>query len=70
MMKVSIKLQNWYKGFIMFILKATGQRVKNGKLITDDIYISALTIEECFVELVRYKVSSDLYIKVDTVYSF
>lgn len=52
----------------MYILKATGQRVKNGKLITDDIYISASTIEECFEELVKYKVSSDLYIKVDTVY--
>lgn len=52
----------------MFILKATGQRVKNGKLITDDIYISALTIEECFEELVKYKESSELYISVEKVY--
>lgn len=52
----------------MFILKATAQIVRKGKLEKHDIYITAPSIDECFEELVKYKVSSDLYIKVDTVY--
>lgn len=52
----------------MYILKAIGERISNGKLEKCDIYITATTINECFVELVKYKSSSDLYIKVDDVY--
>lgn len=52
----------------MYILKAIGERIINGELVKHDIYISALTINECFEELVKYKSSSDLYIKVDSVY--
>lgn len=52
----------------MYILKAIGERIINGDLVKADIYISAPTINECFEELVKYKSSSDLYIKVDTVY--
>lgn len=52
----------------MFILKANGQIVKNGKLEKHDIYITAPTIEECFEELVKYKDSSELYITVEKVY--
>ena len=53
---------------MMYILKAIGERIVNGELEEHEIYISGLTINECFVELVRYKSSSDLYIKVDSVY--
>lgn len=52
----------------MFILKAIAQRVHNGELEKHDIYITALTIDECFEELVKYKASSELYITVDKVY--
>lgn len=52
----------------MYILKAIGERIINGKLVKHDIFISATTINECFEELIKYKSSSDLYIKVDTVY--
>lgn len=52
----------------MFILKATAQIVRKGKLKKQDIYISALTIDECFEELVKYKESSELYITVEKVY--
>lgn len=52
----------------MYVLKAIGERISNGKLEKCDIYITAPTINECFVELVKYKSSSDLYIKVDDVY--
>ena len=52
----------------MYILKATGERIINGEVVKHDIYISAQNINECFEELVKYKSSSDLYIKVDTVY--
>lgn len=52
----------------MYILKATGEIIINGELEKREIYITALTINECFEELVKYKSSSDLYIKVDSVY--
>lgn len=53
----------------MFVLKAYGQRIDdNGELKTDEIYITALTIDECFEELVKYKNSSELYITVEKVY--
>lgn len=53
----------------MFILKANGQRIDdNGELEKHVIYIEAPTIDECFEELVKYKSSSDLYIKVESVY--
>lgn len=52
----------------MYILKAIGQIVHNGKLKKQDIYITAPTIEECFEELVKYKETSELYITVEKVY--
>ena len=52
----------------MYILKAIGECVSNGELDKHEIYITAETIDECFEELVRYKSSSYLYIKVDSVY--
>lgn len=52
----------------MYILKAIGQIVSNGKLKKQDIYITAPTIEECFEKLVKYKESSELYITVEKVY--
>lgn len=52
----------------MFILKAIGERVINGELEKHEIYINASTINECFERLVSYKSSSDLYIKVESVY--
>lgn len=53
----------------MFILKANGQRIDdNGELEKHEIYITEPTIDECFEELVKYKSSSDLYIKVEEVY--
>lgn len=52
----------------MYILKAIAERVSNGELEKREIYINAPTINECFEELVKYKSSSDLYIKVDSVY--
>lgn len=52
----------------MFILKAIGERVNNiGELEKHEIYINAPTINECFERLVKYKSSSDLYIKVESV---
>ena len=55
-------------GGIMYILKAIGERITNGELEKHELYIKAKTINECFEELVKYKSSSDLYIKVDSVY--
>lgn len=52
----------------MVIIKAVAERVINGELEKREIYISALTINECFEELVKYKSLSDSYIKVDSVY--
>lgn len=52
----------------MYILKAIGEVISNGELVKHEIYINAATINECFEELVKYKSSSDLYIKVDSVY--
>lgn len=52
----------------MFTLKAIGERVINGELEKREIYITAPTITDCFEELVKYKSSSDLFIKVDSVY--
>lgn len=52
----------------MYILKATGELIRNGELEMREIYIIASTINECFEDLVKYKSSSDLYIKVDSVY--
>lgn len=52
----------------MYILKAIAECVSNGEVEKNELYISALTINECFEELVKYKSSSDLYIKVDSVY--
>lgn len=60
---------NWkHRELVMYILKATGVRVINGELEKHEIYIEALTIDECFEELVKYKSSSDLYIEVESVY--
>lgn len=53
---------------MMYILKAIAERISNGELVKHEIYISAPTITECFEELVNYKSSSYLYIKVDSVY--
>ena len=53
----------------MFILEANCQRIDDkGELETHEIHINAPTINECFEVLVKYKSSSDLYIKVDRVY--
>lgn len=52
----------------MYILKAIGECISNAELESREIYVSALTVDECFEELVRYKSSSDLYIKVDSIY--
>lgn len=52
----------------MYILKAIGECISNAELEKREIYISALSVSECFEELVRYKSSSDLYIKVDSIY--
>lgn len=52
----------------MYILKAIGECISNGELEKREIYITAPTINECFEELVKYKSSSDMYIKVDSVY--
>ena len=54
----------------MYILKAIGESIRHGEFEKREIYISAPTINECFEELVNYKDSSDLYIKVDSVYLF
>lgn len=51
----------------MFILKAIGEIIINEELETREIYIMAPTINECFEELVKYKDTSDMYIKVDIV---
>lgn len=51
----------------MYILKAIAERISNGELVKHEIYIMAPTITECFEELVKYKSSSDLYIKVEEV---
>lgn len=52
----------------MYILKAIRECVSNGELEKHEIFITAPTINECFEELVKCKSSSDLYIKVDSVY--
>lgn len=52
----------------MYILKAIGECINNGELVKHEIYITAQTITECFEELVKYKSSSYLYIKVEEVY--
>lgn len=51
----------------MFILKAIGEIISNGELEKHEIYITAPTINECFEELVKFKGTSDMYIKVDSV---
>lgn len=52
----------------MYILKAIGERISNGKLEKCDIYITAPTIDECFEKLVKYKSTIDSYIKVVDVF--
>ena len=52
----------------MCVLKAMGERISNGELEKHVIFIIAPTINECFEELVKYKSTSDLYIKVDSIY--
>jgi hypothetical protein len=52
----------------MNVLKAIGERINNGELETHGIYITAPTIDECFEKLVKYKGTSDMYIKVESVY--
>lgn len=52
----------------MYILKATGERISNGELDKHELYITAKTINECFEELVKYKGTSDMYIKVESIY--
>lgn len=49
----------------MFILKANGQRIDDE---TYEIYITELTIDECFEELVKYKTQSELCITIEKVY--
>lgn len=51
----------------MYILKAIGERIRNGELEVRKIIIKAPTINECFEKLVNYKSSSDMYIKVESV---
>lgn len=51
----------------MYILKAIGERIIKGELESHEIYINASIINECFERLVKYKSSSDLYIKVESV---
>ena len=52
----------------MYILKAIAEHINNGELVKHEIYISAPTITECFEELIHYKSSNYLYIKVEEVY--
>lgn len=52
----------------MYILKAIAERVSNGELEKHELYITAPTINECFENLVKYKSSSDSYIKIESVY--
>lgn len=52
----------------MYILKAIGECIRHGELEKREIYITAPTINECFEELVKYKSSSALYVKVESVY--
>ena len=54
----------------MYVLKAIAEQEINGKIEKREIYIAALTINECFEELVKRKSSSDLSIKVVTIYLF
>ena len=56
------------KGKMMYILKAIGECISNGEFEELEIYINAPTINECFDRLVKYKDTSDLYIKVESVY--
>ena len=64
-----MKLHQRERGKEMFILEANCQRIDDkGELETHEIHINAPTINECFEVLVKYKSSSDLYIKVDRVY--
>ena len=53
---------------MMYILKAIGECISNGEFEELEIYINAPTINECFDRLVKYKDTSDLYIKVESVY--
>lgn len=52
----------------MYILKSIGECISNGELEVCKIIIKAPTINECFEELVKYKGTSDMYIKVESVY--
>lgn len=52
----------------MYILKAIAERVNNGELEKHELYITGSTINDCFENLVKYKGSSDMYIKVESVY--
>lgn len=52
----------------MYILIATGERITNGELEKYNLHITAHTIDECFEKLVKYKGTSDMYIKVESVY--
>lgn len=52
----------------MYVLKAIAERISNGELVKHEFYISAPTINECFEELVNYKSSSAMYIKVESLY--
>lgn len=53
---------------MMYILKAIGELISNGELEKHEIYIKAPTINECLEKLVKYKGTSDMYIKVESVY--
>lgn len=52
----------------MYILKAIGEHISNGELVKHELYITAPSIQECFEKLVKYKGTSDMYIKVESVY--
>ena len=52
----------------MKVLKAIGERINNGELEKHELYVTAPTINECFEKLVKYKGTSDMYIKVESVY--
>ena len=52
----------------MCILKAIGEFISNDEFEKCELYITAPTINECFEKLVKYKGTSDMYIKVDGVY--
>ena len=52
----------------MYVLKAIGECISNGELVKHEIYITAPSANECFDELARYKDSSYMFIKVDSLY--